>query len=134
MKRNNNQSTLDKSLLTNIIRNSCWTAPLIGLVLYLAKSHLPERFAEGFLVGAACGTANLFFLRIVLTEATSPHGTKVVKAVWSGAGLFATVNGYLYIFSKHWFDDRAMVIGFSYFIAVTVVTALIGKDKKGSTE
>ncbi len=128
MEENNNSHTLDKSLLTNIIGNSCWTAPFIGLVLYLVRSYLPGRFAEGFLYGAVCGTANLYFLRVLLTETTNPQGAKIIRVAWSAVGLIGIIVAYFYIFSTHWLNDAAMVIGFSYFIVMTVIAGIFRKS------
>ena len=132
-RENDSSNSIDKGLLTNIIINSYRTALVIAITLYLVKSHLPDGVAGGFFYGSVCGTTNLYFMRGLLREMTNPDGSKAIKAILSGVGLIGIVVAFFYALWGEWFNEAAMVTGFSYFILMTVIMGIFQK-KKGSTE
>jgi len=127
--------SIDKHFIRNIIRNSYLSVLIIGFFLYLLKNHLPEKFAEGFTYGAVCGVTNLVFLaKVIGATINEKEKTGCAAGIFWGLGLLGILIAYCYVFYEHWFNDVAMVVGFSYVLGMIVFGAVFKKPERGSVE
>ena len=127
-----NKYGVDKKILRYIIRDSYAATLVFGILLYGLRAHLPDHFAEGFIYGSLLSTTNLYLLGKFIRATITPGRINKLAAAVTGPGQLAVLTAYLYGFSKHWFSDAAMVVGFSFPLAMIVFEGMIQKKRKGS--
>ena len=116
-------SGLDKEFVSRIIFHSAIVSVVLGGASFLLADRLPSRFGPSFLLGALCGIANLYLLKRAIEALVKPTGKRWLIAILSVLGLHVVVIGFLLAVRTPTLNPIALCIGFSVFLAVTVLKA-----------
>ncbi|MEW5945563.1 MAG: hypothetical protein AB1742_05135 [bacterium] len=90
---------------------------------FLLIYRVSPRFRWGFLIGSACGTSNLYFLKMVITSFVTPGKKNWTAGITGAALLHAAVGVFLYaVYLGRW-SPWALLTGFSLFMLTAFLKA-----------
>ncbi len=117
----------------HIIKTSLVITVIVGASMYIAKTHLPQKFAQGYVISSILTIANFFFLNKLVIYFTNAE-RKPIRIFFAFFGMTVTIGGLAGLAYLQVCNPVSIVVGFSAVLGILLVQSYKLIKKEGLPE